>query len=124
MSGGVDAVAMLVRWTMGEPGADERREDVMALLDEVVHLQAGRDEDTAQLAALADEVARLRAQLEQVRTERDEACVELVRERGDAVALLWACASAANAESRTTAMNLASVATRIERGEHRREEGA
>jgi hypothetical protein len=96
----------------------------MALLDEVVHLQAGRDEDTAQLAALTDEAARLRGQLEQVRAERDAACEELVRERGATVALLWACASAANAESRTTAMNLASVATRIERGEHRRGEGA
>jgi hypothetical protein len=141
----VDVVNMLARWTSGEPVAGERRTDVVDLLNEVVHLQAGRDEDTARLAQLEAEAARLRGQLaahvamhditvkelnttrrqlQQVRAERDDACVELVRERGDAVALLWACASAANAESRTTAMNLASVATRIERGEHRREEGA
>jgi len=132
MKGNVDAVAMLVRWTMGEPGADERREDVVALLNEVVHLQAGRDEDTAQLAALADEVARLRAELLQVRAERDEACVELVRERGDAVVWLRGeperlveCNGHRHADGKTcfvmSPMPAEELADFIERGEHRRE---
>ena len=139
MSSGVDAVAMLVRWTMGEPGADERREDVVALLNEVVHLQAGRDEDTERLAELeaanrqlrgqlaaqvamhdllAQELNAMHRKLAQARAERDAACEELVRERGDAVAALRRFTPG---PAGLCLLNMASVADAIEQGEHRQQ---
>lgn len=57
-----------------------------------------------------DECMRaLIVELERVRAERDEACVELVRERGDTVAWLFR-------------NRYDDTAERIERGEHRRKE--
>jgi len=139
VSGGVDAVAMLARWTRGEPAQQERRAEVVALLNEVVHLQAGRDEDTERLAQLEAETARLRGQLAarvamhdvlaqelnamhrklaQARAERDAACEELVRERGAAVA--WLRASAVETPGAESVLWFAS--DEIEVGAHRREE--
>ena len=134
MSGGMDVVEMLARWTVGEPSEDERREDVIALLNEVVHLRAGRDEDTAQLAEFNLEIASLRGslaahtdmlnearrKLREACDERDEACVELVRERADAVAALRRTSN--HGPMGLSLVNLDGIADAIERGEHRREE--
>jgi len=141
MSGGVDAVAMLARWTRGEPAQQERRAEVVALLNEVVHLQAGRDEDTARLAeleaanrqlrgqlaarvamhdVLAQELNAMHRKLAQARAERDEACVELVRERGDTVAFLRE--TLATSETASASDDLDYAIAMIERGAHRREE--
>jgi len=139
MSGGVDAVAMLARWTRGEPAQQERRAEVVALLNEVVHLQAGRDEDTERLAELeaanrqlrgqlaaqvamhdllAQELNAMHRKLAQARAERDAACEELVRERGDAVAALRRFTPG---PAGLCLLNMASVADAIEQGEHRQQ---
>jgi hypothetical protein len=75
MTNELDIETMLRCWREGEPTASVRREHVLTLMDEVV---------------------RLRARLSEARTERNEACVNLVREllteRDATVAWLRDCA--------------------------------
>lgn len=72
--------------------------------------------------ALLGEVDRLRAELERARAERDDACVELVNERGDTVAWLREVAETMNHNGDKCCGRVEDLADAVARGEHRREE--
>jgi hypothetical protein len=140
-----DEVASLLRWRSwivttllaaldGDGWKPER--GLHELIDRVLSLRDERDRLRTQCAYYTAfqegvfqrnkhaeaEVVRLRAELEQVRAERDEACVELVRERGDTVAFLRE--TLATSETASASDDLDYAIAMIERGAHRREEGA
>lgn len=98
-----------------DSGTALRGQLVLALMDAEQARQA-LAEATRKVDELRDTVDGLCAELERARAERDDACVELVNERGDAVAWL---------RSRSDIMGMPSGrayrwADCIERGEHRR----
>ena len=81
-----------------------------------------RNAERVSNASLRFELEELRAKLARTQAERDEACVELVRERGDAVEWLRDHGSEAWIEhGGLSLVNLDGIADAIERGEHRRE---